>query len=116
MSLPYPREVETGELRPRRQEPRVTFDVEASVEDAIRASGPDVEVFGVRFAVSEPRTADATVEYYRNAVAQHFNERVSAPDAAIWQLFEEQAHDQVAEHTVLDDHILDVLRLTIDNL
>lgn len=114
--LPYPREVETGQLPPRAPEPRVAFDVEASVQDAIVANGPHVEVFGVAYVLDDAASAEGLVERYRNAVLHHFNERVAAPDAAIWHLFAEQAHDQLERHPVLDDDVLAVLRLTIDNL
>jgi hypothetical protein len=116
MTLPYPREVETGQLKPRRPAPRVVFDVEASVADAIRFSGSEVEIFGVSFVVDEPRTAEAVVERYRAEVATHFNERIAAPDAQLWQEFADIANAQVARHTRLEDDILDVLRSSIDNL
>jgi hypothetical protein len=116
MTLPYPREVETGQLKPRRPAPRVTFDVEASVAEAIRFSGSNVEIFGVRFAVDEARTAEAVVERYRADVATHFNERVATPDAQLWQEFADIASAQVEQHTRLDDDILGVLRSSIDNL
>jgi hypothetical protein len=95
--------------------PRISFDVEASVADAIRATGADIEIFGVHFDVADPETANTLVDRYRDAVSTHFNERVSAPDAAIWDQFADQANAQVEQQTRLDD-VLDVLRLTIDNL
>jgi hypothetical protein len=116
MALPYPREAETGQLTPRRPEPRIAFDVEASVEDAIAADGSHVEVFGVPFILADDTGAEALVERYRQAVLQHFNERVAAPDAGIWHQFSARAHDQLEHHAQLDDSVLEVLRLTIDNL
>jgi hypothetical protein len=116
MTLPYPRETETGQLPPRRPEPRVTFDVEASVHDAIVATGSHIEVFGVPFELADATSADAVVDGVRRAVLLHFNERVAAPDAAIWHQFSARAHDQLEHHTQFDDSVLEVLRLTIDNL
>jgi hypothetical protein len=116
MALPYPREVETGQLKPRPAVPRVAFDVEASVAEAIRFSGSNVEIFGVRYVVDEARTAEAIVERYRAEVATHFNERIAAPDAQLWQEFADIANAQVEQHTRLDDDVLDVLRSSIDNL
>lgn len=115
MTLPYPPEVETGELPNRAPRPRVAFDVEACVQDAIVANGDHVEIFGVSYVVGDASSADALVERYRNAVLDHFNERVAAPDATIWRLFAEQAHDQLEQHPTLNDEVLEVLRLTIDN-
>jgi hypothetical protein len=116
MALPYPFEAETGELQPRQPHLRVAFDVEASVEAEIRANGSNVEVFGAHYPMEDAAIADATVEYYRNMVTLHFNERVSAPDPDIWQLFADQANNQLEHHPELDDSVLDMLRLTIDNL
>jgi len=116
MALPYPREVETGQLPPRRAEPRVAFDVEASVQDAIVARGSHVEIFGAAYQLDDDASAQALVERYRNAVLVHFNERVAAPDPTVWRWFADQAHDQLQHHPVLDDDVLGVLRLTIDNL
>ena len=116
MALPYPFETESGELQPRPPELRVAFDVEASVEAAIRTSGSDVEIFGATYPMADAPSADATVEHYRNMVTSHFNERVSAPDPDIWQHFADQVHDQLEQHPQLDDGVLDMLRMTIDNL
>jgi len=116
MSLPYPREAETGQLSPRRPEPRVAFDVEAAVQGAIVANGALVVVFGVPYVVSDAASAEALVERYRSTLLLHFNERVSAPDPSLWQLFAAQVHDQLEHHPDLDDGVLEILRLTIDNL
>jgi len=116
MTLPYPREAETGQLPPRRPEPRVAFDVEASLEDAIVGTGSHIEVFGVPFDLAHDTSADAVVDGFRRVVLLHFNERVAAPDAAVWQQFSARAHDQLEHHAQFDDSVLEVLRLTIDNI
>lgn len=116
MSLPYPREFETGQLPPRAPEPRVAFDVESSVRAAIVANGADVELFGVPYRLQDASSAASLVERYRRFVLIHLNEHVSAPDEGIWRGFADQAHDQLAHHPTLDDDVLQVLRLTIDNL
>lgn len=116
MTLPHPREVETGQLKPQRPAPRVTFDVAASVDDAIRFSGANVEIFGVRFGVDDARSAEALVERFRSAVTTHFNERVSAPDALLWDEFADVARAQIERHPSLDEDILVVLRSSIDSL
>lgn len=116
MTLPYPREAETGQLPPRHPEPRVVFDVEASVKDAIVARGSHVEIFGAPYLLDDAASAEALVESYRNAVLLHFNEHVAAPDATVWQAFADRAHDQLAHHPALDGDVLEVLQLTIDNL
>lgn len=115
MSLPYPNEVETGDLSPLEPEPRNAFDVGARLRQAIVAHGSDVEIFGVAFGAQDAASAEALVERYRGAVQSHFNERVSAPDATLWQSFADQVHDQLEQHAQLDDGVLDVLNLTIDN-
>lgn len=116
MTLPHPREVETGELPPRRPQPRVAFDVEARVLAAIVAHGPYVEVFGARYELDDAAAAESLADLYRNAVLVRFNERVSAPDASVWGLFADQVHDQLQHHPQLDGSVLAMIELTIDNL
>ena len=116
MTLPRPREAETGQLPPRQPEARVPFDVHARMAEAIVANGSRLELFGVPFVLEDPARAESLVAHYRDAILLHFNERVSAPDASIWRSFADQAHDQLERHAELDASVLDVLRLTIDNL
>lgn len=116
MSLPYPHEVETGALRPRPVTPRTTLDVEAQLQDAIRISGSQIEVFGVPLQVPPHESADAIAEPLRRAVATHFEQRFSAPDLAIWESFASQARAQLEGRTQLDASTLNILRITIDAL
>lgn len=116
MTLPHPREAETGQLTPRRPEPRVAFDVETRIQDAIVAHGSHVEIFGARYELDDAAAAESLADLYRNAVLVRFNERVAAPDASIWRLFTDQVHDQLQHHPQLDGSVLEVLKLTIDNL
>ena len=116
MTLPHPREVETGELTPRRPEPRVAFDVETRVLDAIVAQNSHVEIFGARYELDDAAAAESLADLYRNAVLVRFNERVAAPDASVWSLFADQVRDQLQHHPRLDASVLEMLKLTIDNL
>ena len=116
MTLPHPREAETGELPPRRPEPRIAFDVETRVLEAIAARGSTVEIFGARYRLDDAAAAQSLAELYRNAVLVRFNERVAAPDESVWRLFSDQVHDQLQNHPELDASVLQMLQLTIDNL
>lgn len=115
MTLPHPREAETGELPPRRPQPRVAFDIEARVLDAIVARGSHVEIFGARYELDDGAAAESLAELYRSVVIARFNERVAAPDASVWRLFADQVHDQLRHHPQLDGSVLEMLKLTIDN-
>lgn len=116
MSLPYPYEVETGELKRRPPLPRIPFDVQRHLEEAIRVRGDALEVFGVTLAATSPGAAPALAEELRRGVAERFQERLSAPDDATWASFASQAHEQLAGRTELDPSTLRILRLTIDAL
>jgi hypothetical protein len=115
MTLPHPREVETGELPPRRPEPRVAFEIETRVRDAIVASGSHVEIFGARYELDDDAAAASLAALYRSTVISRFNERVAAPDASVWRLFSDQVQDQLRHHPQLDGSVLVMLKLTIDN-
>jgi hypothetical protein len=116
MTLPYPYEVETGELKPRGPAARTPLDVAGHVHDAIRVQGAELEVFGVPLDVDAPDSVYLAARQLRRAVADHFQERVAAPDRDTWELFASQAHDQLEGRTRLDASTLRVLRLTIDAL
>lgn len=116
MTLPYPYEVETGALRPRRPAPRTSLDVEGHVDDAIRVQGGALEVFGVPMDVEGPDSVRTVAKQLRQAVMLHFQERISAPDDDTWQLFATQVHDQLEGRTAFDPSIPRTLRLTIDSL
>ena len=101
---------------PRRPEPRIAFDVEARILDAIVADGSHVEIFGARYELDDSAAAESLTELYRNAVLVRFNERVAAPDASVWRLFAGQVQDQLQHHPQLDGSVLEMLKMTIDNL
>ncbi|HTV19277.1 MAG TPA: hypothetical protein VMG12_11415 [Polyangiaceae bacterium] len=116
MTLPYPYEYETGELKPRRRMPRAPLDVRGHVNDAIQVHDSELEVFGVPLDVEAPDSVRVVAKQLRRAVTDHFQERVSAPDDDTWALFASQAHDQLEGRTAVDASTLRVLRLTIDSL
>jgi hypothetical protein len=116
MTLPYPYEIETGALKPRRRAPRTSLDVEGHVDDAIRVQGAELEVFGVPMDVEGPKSVRTVATEMRRAVTDHFQERVSAPDEDIWELFASQVHDQLEGRTAVDGSTLRVMQLTIDSL
>jgi hypothetical protein len=115
MTLPYPYEVETGQLRPRRRFKRADFDVERHMREAIRSNGEAVELFGVQYPLAEP-LGQRLVERLRSELTEHFEARVATPDAEVWQLFAEQSRAQLERHVRLDDDVLGMLRATIDGL
>jgi hypothetical protein len=116
MTLPYPYEVETGQLKARLHRARISLDVAGHMDDAIRVQGADLEVFGVMMDVEAPDSVRVVAQQLRRSVLDHFQERVATPDDDIWELFASQAHDQLEGRTRVDASTLRVLRLTIDGL
>jgi hypothetical protein len=116
MTLPYPFEVETGRLWPRAWAPRAPFDVEQHLERALRVSGTQVEVFGVRLDTPEPHDALQTVKHFRDALRARFNGWRPGADAATWELFESQARPALQGLERADDETLRILLLTISGL
>lgn len=115
MTLPYPYEVETGQLKARPHFERALFDVESHMREAIRSSGEMVELFGVEYPLEEPWD-EHYLQQLRRELTLHFEERIATPDPEVWQLFTEQARAQLERHARLDSDVLHMLRATIDGL
>lgn len=115
MTLPYPYEVETGELKPRGRFKRPVFDVERHMREEIQSTAEGAELFGVQFPLPEPG-GELQLEHWRAVLTAHFNERIATPDAATWHEFAAQARAQLERHARLDEDVLPMLRATIDGL
>jgi capsular polysaccharide biosynthesis protein len=116
MTLPYPPEVESGALPTRAPIVREPFDVERHLHEAIRASGADLQLFGVSCEALEPEKAAALINRFRDTLSTHFQERFPNADATTWSLFESQARSQVERSPHIDDSTLRALLMTIDGL
>lgn len=115
MTLPYPYEVETGQLKPRPRFVLRRFDVERHLRDAIRSRGEAAELFGVQYPLVEP-CSEELLERLRAELSAHFYERVASPDAEVWRQFADQARAQLERHARLQPDVLHTLRATIDGL
>ena len=116
MALPYPQEVETGELKPRPPRPRAAFDIAKHVRDDIHTGGSGVALFGVERDLAEGENAAALVNRFRDTLSSHFQERRPDCDELTWDLFSSQARALVEQSPVADDDMLRVLLRTIDGL
>jgi hypothetical protein len=116
MSLPYPHEVETGRLKPRRPESRRPFDVRRALASAIRAEGDGLELFGVRLESWSGGSLQQVVDLYRDMLLRHFEERRSQPDYATWDIFRSSAAAQVQRSGRADADTLRNLLMIIDGL
>ena|SRR5688572_16435378 len=116
MTLPYPREVETGRLKPRKPEPRRPFDVRRALAAAVRAEGDGLQLFGVRLQSWSGGSLDQVVALYRDMLASHFEERRSQPDYATWDIFSSAAAAQVRSLGRADGETLRALLMIIDGL
>ena len=116
MTLPYPREVETGRLKPRKPESRRPFDVRRALASAVRAEGNGLELFGVRLESWSGGSLQQVVELYRDMLSHHFEERRPHPDYATWDIFSSSAAAQVRRSGRADSETLRNLLQIIDGL
>jgi hypothetical protein len=116
MALPYPHEVETGQLSPRSPEVRRPFDVDEHVAAALEAQDDALLAFGVALRPPAGEDAPAAASRFRAALVSHFNERRPDADAATWDSFASQARAQLERLEQADEHALRVLLITIDGL
>lgn len=116
MTLPYPHEVETGRLQPRPHAPRMPFDIEAHMTEAIRQGGGDLELFGVTLVERDPGLAAAAVARFRDTLTEQFQRRRPDADAASWEHFTSQARALAERHGRADDELLRALLAAVDGL
>jgi hypothetical protein len=116
MALPYPHEVETGQLRPRAPEARRPFDMDEHMAQSVEARADELVAFGVTLRVPPGEDAQDVASRFRAALVDHFNERRPAADLATWDSFVSQARAQLERLEQADDHALHVLLITIDGL
>lgn len=116
MALPYPYEVELGQLRPARPAPRAPFDVVEHVLEAIRPAGDELEMFDHRLTLPEPHRPSEIAWLFRDALIQHFQRHRPDADGATWELFASQARAQLDRNPRPDAGLLRTLLLAIDGL
>jgi hypothetical protein len=116
MALPYPHEVETGQLNPRGREVRHPFDIADHLARAIAARGDALVMFGVSLPAASSEAPEDTASRFRAALVSHFNERRPNADAATWDLFASQAEAQLQQLEQADEHALRALLMTVDGL
>jgi hypothetical protein len=116
MALPYPYEVELGQLKPAPRTPRTPFDIQDHILEAIRPAGDQLMMFGVRLPALEPYGGSEIAWLFREMLIEHFQKRRPDADEATWELFESQARAQLDRHPRADSDLLKALMLGIDGL
>jgi hypothetical protein len=116
MALPYPHEVETGQLSPRTPEIRRPFDVDEHLAQQLEARDEGLVAFGVTLRPPAGEDAITTATRFHAALVSHFNEKRPDADAATWDSFASQARAQLERLEQADEHALRVLLITIDGL
>jgi hypothetical protein len=116
MALPYPPEVETGELSSRPRQPRRPFDVGEHLAQAIVVQGAGLSLFGVALSPPEGQDAEQAAARFHAALLAHFNERRPDADSATWESFASQARAQLERLERADDEALRALSMSIDGL
>jgi hypothetical protein len=116
MALPYPYEVETGQLRPPPRAPRAPFDIKTHLLDDIRPAGDDLCMFDIPLPARQDQTGSETAALCREALTQLFQERRPDADERTWESFVQQARALVERRLSADDELLRALLLTVDGL
>lgn len=116
MALPYPYEVELGQLGPARPAPRAPFDVVEHILEAIRPAGDELEMFDHRLSLPEPHRPSEIAWLFRDALIEHFQRHRPDADGATWELFASQARAQLDRNPRPDAELLRTLVLAIDGL
>jgi len=116
MSLPYPPEVETGQLSPRAPQPRRPFDIDEHVAQSLEVRADQLVAFGVPLRMPAGDAAQDVASRFRAELVSHFNARRPDADRATWDSFASQARAQLEQLEQANEHVLRVLLMTIDGL
>jgi hypothetical protein len=116
MTLPYPYEVETGQLKPRPPAPRAPFDIAGHLEREIRPAGSDLLMFGKCLQPPPDSSASEAAALFRHLLRARFAAWRPNADAATWELFESQAHAEAENADRANDALIHSLLLTINGL
>jgi hypothetical protein len=116
MTLPYPHEIETGQLKPVDANDPDPLDVERRVRRMISVDGAFVDVAGRRLRTPDPESAQTKADQLRSTVSGRLLERRPNADEATWQKLRESLHEALSNHENLDQDAVNLVLLTVDGL
>ena len=116
MTLPYPHEVETGDLEPRKTPVHDPLDIERRVRNLVVVDEPYVDVAGRRLRAALGQSARSACEQVRNAMTTRFLERRPNGDEATWRKFTTNLQAEMRRHTEMNEEALRQALLLIDGL
>jgi hypothetical protein len=116
MTLPYPHEVETGDLEPQKTPAHDPLDIERRVRNLVVVDEPYVDVAGRRVRSPPAKSARSVAAEVRNAMTRRFLERRPNADEATWQKFTTTLRAEMRRHTEMNEAALQQALLLIDGL
>lgn len=116
MTLPYPHEIETGQLKPVDANEPDPLDIERRVRRLISADGAFVDVAGRRLSAASAESARAKADQLSRTVSRRLLERRPHADAATWQKLEESLREALSNRQELNEDVVDLVLLMIDGL
>ena len=116
MTLPYPHEVETGDLEPKKTPVHDPLDIERRIRNLVAVDEPYVDVAGRRLRSPLGQNARSVSEQVRNAMTRRFLERRPNGDEATWRRFTTALQAEMRRHTEMNEVALGQALLLIDGL
>jgi hypothetical protein len=116
MSLPYPQEVETKELRPGPKGPVNPLDLEKKISDLIMVDDRALVIAGCELRVPRHRNPHRLSARYRDAIRRRFLERRPNADDATWQTFVRKTQGLLSQRSKATRDVLPQILLLVDGL
>jgi len=116
MTLPKPRETETGELQPAEAGRPDPLDIERRVHVLVVPEAPYVEVAGTRLRVPEGSSAEREAQRLRRTLAQRLLERRPNADEATWRKLREVLAAAMSSRREMDDDAIQEAIHLVDGL
>ena len=116
MTLPYPHEIETGDLKPKKTPMRDPLDIERRVRGLVVADEPYVDVAGRRLLSPSGQSARLMSDRVRDAMTTRFLERRPNADEATWRKYATCLRAKMRRHTEMNEEALRQALLLIDGL
>lgn len=114
MSLPYPHEIETQELRPHRQRGSIALDMRTKVEDLVDTEDRDLVIAGCALQTRNRRQAEELRRSFRRAIARRFTLRRPNATESTWRKFVRTLQGMLSSKTKVQTNTLPQILSLID--
>jgi hypothetical protein len=116
MTLPYPYEIETDTLRPRRDPAPQSSSIEERARDLVAVEGRRLVIAGCELRVPPNKNAEAYAARLQDTITQRFLERRPNADEATWSRYLRRLQGQLASRSTIDSRTIREIVLLIDGL